>query len=135
MAGVVVLDASALIALYSENDSHHKWALRMFVETAHLEFMMNVLNFSEALVGPARAGRKAQFLKNTEGLGIQVASLQPKSAEELADLRVSSGLRMPDSVVLLQAKEVSGAVATTDSSLAREAIRMGLEVYSPSTAE
>lgn len=135
MAGVVVLDASALIALYSENDPHHKWALEMFVETAHLDFLMNSLTYSEALVGPTRAGRKEQFLKNTRGLGIQVAALAAESAEDLAEIRVSSKLRMRDSVVLLQASSVAGAIATTDTALAREAKRMGLQTFSPTIGE
>lgn len=131
MAGVVVLDAGALIALLSEKDEHHLWAMRMFFETCEYELQMSVLTFSEVLVHPQREGVAKKFLNNINGLGLQIKAFAAQSAVEIAELRAKTALKMPDVVVLHQAMESNARLATTDSALAQRAKKQGLFVYQP----
>lgn len=132
MAGIV-LDASVLIALYASNDANHKWAISFFKQTLDRELKMSVLNFSECLVHPMRAGALQQFQDGIFGLGIQISGLDPESATELAKLRAKTGLRMPDVLVLHHSLTSNAALATTDQQLSRSARELGLDVFSPSS--
>lgn len=131
MAGVVVLDASALIALYSSGDAHHSWALEMFRNTAASKLEMPVLSFAEVLVHPTRQGKREKFLSSISGLGLEVIELPAQAALELASLRHQTNLKMPDVVVLQRAVAVGGTLATTDRKLAETASGLGLVVSSP----
>jgi predicted nucleic acid-binding protein len=130
MAGVVVLDASALIALYDSQDKHHPWALQMFIDTIQLELAMPALTYAEVLVHPIRAGKRSKFEKSIRGLGISFHGLAPEDALELAELRVKTNLKMPDVVVLHRALSLNAAIATTDKNLAEQARKLSLEVFS-----
>lgn len=127
----LILDASALIALYNDKDKHHDWALEMFIQTIDFELTMPVLTFAEALVHPQRHGKKKQFQTGVKGLGIEVKPVLAESAEQIAELRASTKLRMPDVLVLNDAINTQGAVATTDDLLAKTAASFSLAVYSP----
>jgi predicted nucleic acid-binding protein len=131
MAGVVVLDAGALIALYSNKDEHHTWAMQMFRDTSALELEMNALTFAEALGHPTRAGKAKKFLSNTSGLGLKIKTLDEDAAIEIAKLRSNTSLKMPDAVVLHQALVSKGSLATTDKLLARVAQGLKISVYHP----
>lgn len=129
----VVLDASALIALYSSKDINHLWAIGFFKQTLDRELSMNVLNYSECLVHPIRAGKLDQFSAGVAGLGVEVVQIVSSDASSLAQLRAGTGLRMPDVLVLHQAKNLGAAVATTDQQLAKVARDLGIEVFSPAS--
>ena len=131
MAGVVVLDASALIALYSDKDPHHQWGLQLFRDTVDKELEISALSLAEVLVHPTRSGTHEKFLSSIEGLGLRIGDLPSDSAEELAQLTVEAGLKMPDVVVLRQAMKSSALLATTDEKLAKAAAARGLAVSSP----
>ena len=131
MAGVVVLDAGALIALYRGKDAHHEWAKSMFIDTVGDEWVMNTLTYAEVLVHPIKQRKASQFRKGIAGLGIDINSLTDEDSVELANIRASSNLRMPDAVVLFEAIRSKASLATTDDSLAREALRRGLRVMCP----
>jgi predicted nucleic acid-binding protein len=130
MAGVVVLDASALIALYDSQDKHHPWALQMFIDTIQFELAMPALTYAEVLVHPIRAGKRSKFEKSISGLGISFHRLAPEEALELAELRVKTSLKMPDVVVLHRALSLNASIATTDKALAEQARKLSLEVFS-----
>lgn len=131
MASVVVLDAGALIALHSSKDPHHQWALGMFSDTVTSDWAMNPLTYAEVLVHPTKAGQKAKFEKSIKGLGITLGVISPEDAEKIAGLRVKTGLRMPDVVVLHEALKLEAAIATTDKSLALQARKLSLGVFQP----
>lgn len=126
-----MLDASVLIALYGSKDLSHKWAIEFFKQTLDRDLRMNVLNYSECLVHPIRAGKLEQFSAGVAGLGIEIVAIAPGDANSLAQLRAETGLRMPDVLVLHQAKSSSSALATTDQKLARAAREIGIVVFSP----
>ena len=131
MADVVVLDAGALIALYDSRDPHHDWSVELFLSTARFSLAMSSLTFAETMVHPARAGRLDDFVGGVSGLRLDIVSLGLNDAEAIADLRASSGLKMPDVCVLQCALAQSAILATTDRALAETARMKSLTVVSP----
>lgn len=131
LARVVVLDASALIALVSSKESHHLWALDMFRDTAAFELQMSSLTQAEAMVHPAREGEVEKFETMIQSLGIEITPIELGDSSSLAKLRVKSSLKMPDVAVLNQALKVNGTVATTDKKLADAAKHLGCGVFHP----
>jgi predicted nucleic acid-binding protein len=131
LAQVVVLDASALIALASSKDPHHSWALQMFRDTVSFELQMSALTQAEVLVHPARAGKLEKFLKLIGELGLEITQIEEVDSSKLASLRATTNLKMPDVVVLHQAMKVKGSIATTDNKLAQVAKAKGVGVFKP----
>lgn len=68
---MIVFNASILIALLDDDNVHHNWTLQMFIDTVSKDPSMSVLNFAQALIHAAKAGRSEQFLKIPWGLGSQ----------------------------------------------------------------
>jgi predicted nucleic acid-binding protein len=132
LAQLVVLDASALIALASDTDPNHNWALEMFRDTAAFGLQMTALTQAEVLVHPARAGKLEKFLKLIGALGLEITPIEESDASQIAKIRASTSLNMPDAVVLSQAIKVSGSIATADKHLAKVAKDNGLGVFIPS---
>jgi predicted nucleic acid-binding protein len=132
LAEIVVLDASALIALFSDTDPYHEWALRMFADTMGWDLQMTALNLAEAMVHPFRSERLDQFTKAISGLGIEVTSVDSSDSPRLAQIRADTNLRMPEALVLNQAMKVGGAITTTDNELARIAASLSVGVFKPS---
>ena len=131
MAGVVVLDASALIALYDSGDRHHAWAREMFIDTIDSSLAMSALTYAEVFVHPTRAAKAREFEKTLAGLGMDVVGVRPEDAVEIARIRATTSLKMPDSIVLHAATRLSASLATTDRSLAGEASRLDIVVLEP----
>lgn len=126
-----MLDASALIALYSEADRHHQWALQMFNQTANSRYSMPALTLAEVLVSPVRMGKQHHLLTSIAGLAIDIAPIASGDALTLAELRVQTGLKMPDVVVLHHAHSTGAELATTDERLSKVAKRLGVSTHSP----
>jgi predicted nucleic acid-binding protein len=131
MAGVVVLDASALIALHDSEDRHHAWARGMFLDTIDATLAMSVLTYAEVLVHPTRAAKVAEFEQNIAGLGIEIVTVAADDGPALAHLRASKSMKMPDVIVLHLAAGLGASLATTDRELAGEAALRGVTVLEP----
>jgi predicted nucleic acid-binding protein len=131
LANLIVLDASALIALASSKDPHHDWALKMFRDTASFGLQMSALTQAEVLVHPARAGKLDKFLKMLGSLGLEITPVEESDSRELASIRAKTDLKMPDSVVLQQAIKTESSIATTDQRLVRAATALGVGVFHP----
>lgn len=131
MARVVVLDASALIALVDSRDTHHHWALDMFRDTASFELQMSSLTQAEAMVHPARAGQLQKFQKMIKSLGVEITSIESSDSASLANLMAKTSLKMPDVAVLSQAIKVNGTIFTSDQKLAQAAKSLGCGVFHP----
>ena len=104
----------------------------MFRDTAAFGLQMTALTQAEVLVHPARAGKLEKFLKLIGALGLEITPIEESDSSQIAKIRASTSLKMPDAVVLSQAIKVSGSVATTDKQLAKVAKDNGLAVFSPS---
>lgn len=125
----VVLDASVLIALVNGDDAHHEWAVSFLLETVEEELCISALSLAEALVYPTRAGRAADFHESISGLDLDVAEFSAANATALAEVRVKSGLKMPDAAVLHLALDRSAGLATVDTQLAAQARAHGITTY------
>lgn len=132
MAGVVVLDASALIALFDSSDSHHDWALKMFRDTVEFDIALSALTYAEILVHPVRAGRESDFERSVKGLGADLLPITADAGIQLAQLRAQTSLKMPDVAVLHSALRATGSIATTDKGLAAAARKLSVGVFQPS---
>ncbi len=126
------MDASALIALASDTDPNHSWALEIFRDTAAFGIQMTALTQAEVLVHPARAGKLEKFLKLIGALGLEITPIEESDSSQIAKIRAATSLKMPDAVVLSQAIKVAGSIATADKQLAKVAKDNGLGVFSPS---
>ena len=132
MAEIVVLDASALIALAASKDPHHDWALKMFRDTTSFQLQMTALTQAEVLVHPAKAGKLEKFLKLISELDLKITPIESNDSSKLANIRATTNLKMPDAVVLHQAVKEKGSIATTDGQLAKVARSNGVGVFLPS---
>lgn len=131
MAGLVVLDASAIIALFDQSDPHHDWAMEMLRDTSSLDLATAALTYAESLVQPSRAGKQARYESAFRSLGVVVYPLEPEQATLLAELRAKTGLKMPDAVVLQLTLQLKAELATTDKLLAKVARGLKIGVFQP----
>jgi len=125
---VIVLDASVLIAHLDSTDAHHDDARRVLHSAAGQDLAASVLTVAEVTVGPARDRRGHVVDEVLDALHITRVPLRPDDAATLADLRATTGLRMPDCCVLHAAQTVGGAVATFDQRLADAARQLDIVV-------
>jgi predicted nucleic acid-binding protein len=125
---VIVLDASVLVAFFASADTHHDLAAQILRAHADQEWGASVITVAELLVGPARSGpiEVAKANNALARLGIAELALPPNPTEGLAHLRVSTGLKLPDCVVLLTAERHAAPIATFDARLATVAHRRGI---------
>jgi toxin FitB len=61
-------------------------------------------------------------------LGVETVAIGAAAPAELAGLRASAGLKLPDCCVLLAAEQVGGGLATFDERLAAVARQRGVPV-------
>ena len=114
---MIVLDASVLIGFIFDQDAHHAAAVALLRDEAGNAFGVSPVTLAEALVAPTRLGRVAAAERMLLEIGVTEIPLPRDAALQLAELRVKSGLKMPDCCVLLAAITSNGAVATFDSRL------------------
>jgi len=121
VAGVIVLDASVLIAYLDGEDSHHGAAETLLTRAIDDDLAANPLTLAEVLVVPAREGRMDLVLAALHDREVEALPFPADTAVRLAQLRASSGLRMPDCCVLLAAEDAGARVASFDGRLAQAA--------------
>lgn len=130
---MIVLDASVLIALLSPTDTHHERAAALLAEHTGSSFGLHTLTLAEVLVGAVRAGRGNQLLADLRALGVVVVTPPEEDPAEsepmiLAELRATTGLKMPDCCVMAIALRESASILTFDTRLAEAAIALGIRV-------
>ena len=123
---MIVLDASVLIAHLDARDTLHAQAEEALLSIASAPFAASPLTVAEVLVGPARAGRLDDAVAALRTIGLAEVPLTPTASARLAELRASSGLKLPDCCVILAAETSHAeAVLTFDRRLEVEAARLG----------
>lgn len=127
MARVIVLDANVMIAVLDPQDSHFGAARRFFGVHTSERLAAHRLTMAEALVLAARSGREVAAAAAISALGVGRFD-EPDDPIELARLRASSGLKLPDCIVLHAAIREKAKLATFDARLATAAARFGVEV-------
>jgi len=128
---VIILDASVLIAHLENGDSHHARATDMLLDHCDDEFASSAITLAEVIVGAIRASRGGYAREALAELQVQTLGLGADAAWELAQLRVRTGLKLPDCCVLHAAQsQPSAQVATFDARLAAGAAALGIGVAS-----
>jgi len=115
--GLIVLDASVVIAARDRDDAHHDnvtAALRARDRSADLAVPASA--YAEAMVGPTQRGAAA--VRRADALFDELARIEPVTrpvAKMAAALRLR-GLRLPDALVVAAGIELDAdAVWTTDA--------------------
>lgn len=121
MARLIVLDASVLIAYLDGDDEHHVAAETLLAEATDDDLAVNPLTLAEVLVVPVRDNRLEAILTALRDLEVGELPFPPSTAVRLAQLRVSTGLKMPDCCVLLAAQSAGATIASFDERLVRAA--------------
>jgi predicted nucleic acid-binding protein len=125
---VIVLDANVLIGFLDANDSHHAAAVELLERRFASGFASSVLTVAEALVHPTRAERQDAAMTALASIGVRVIPLEASDASELARVRNSYRLRMPDAVALHTAIRTGSELATFDMALTAAAMNAGVSV-------
>lgn len=118
MARLIAADASALIAYLDPSDAHHDVAIQGLVEVDN--FVLHPLTLAEILVHPVRDGNEIAVTNTLAAIGM-IQSPMTIDALALARLRVKSGLKLPDCLVLATAIWHEVGVLTFDNALATAA--------------
>jgi predicted nucleic acid-binding protein len=130
---VITLDASVVIAHLNPADANHQAATGYLQDSAGEEFRIHSLNLAEVLTGGVREGRGHEMMADLAAIGISVADRQDGEAMRMAELRVSSKLKLPDCCALDVALTTGSTLATFDDALADAARRRQI-IVAPETA-
>ncbi|HZS94316.1 MAG TPA: PIN domain-containing protein [Chloroflexota bacterium] len=125
---MIVLDASVLIAYLDGHDEHHAAAEALLAHLIDDDLGANSLTLAEVFVAPLRDGRLRAVQEALSDLEIHELSFPIDTAVRLAQLRLTTGLKMPDCCVLLAADVTAGSVASFDQRLAQAAEASGVTV-------
>lgn len=123
---MIVLDASVLIAFLDGHDAHHERAREALLAHVRSSFQASVVTLAEVLVGPARRHEAPRIRSVLAALEIAPVELRAADDLALAQLRASTGLKLPDCCVLLAARSVGARVLSFDERLLRSAGELGL---------
>lgn len=124
---MIVLDANVMIAILDGSDAHFPAAQRFFLDRATERLVAHRMSVGETLVQPARAGRAPAAAASLAMLGVGYLD-EPDDPVTLAELRASSGLKLPDCIVLYAALRERAKLATFDARLAVAAAQFGVDV-------
>jgi predicted nucleic acid-binding protein len=125
---LIVLDASAVIAVFYPADPHHERATTLLEQAASGGFMVHPMTLAESLVGAARSGRLNQFRRQLHNMGIEVFSPEEDEPLLIAELRANTGLKLPDCCVLAAALSLSSPLMTFDEKLGAAARQQSIVV-------
>src|SRR5690554_2582971 len=123
---MIVLDASVIIAFLDASDPHHPQASAL-VNRYTSGFRMHQLTIAEVLVGAFRKGRANQLYADLTAIGVRLQEPMQHEPLILAELRATTGLKMPDCCVLAVARHESALLATFDERLSQAASALGIQ--------
>ena len=118
---MIVFDASVLIAYLDADDDLHADADTLMAAAIDDDFGANSLTLAEVIVAPVRAGRLEVVKRTLRELEINELPFPNDTAVRLAQLRVTTGMKMPDCCVLLAAEEAHATLASFDDRLVQAA--------------
>jgi len=117
-----------LIGLFDATDANHSRAEQLMLKHADEPLTLSVLTLTEFLVRPALMGLASQAEALINDMGIIVSPLLDPDAKHLSSVRASTGLKLPDAVVLWLAQSSSAKLMTIDEHLVKAAVQVGIEV-------
>ncbi|GAB3224842.1 type II toxin-antitoxin system VapC family toxin [Mycolicibacterium hippocampi] len=127
---MIALDASVLIAHLNPADPHHEAATDILLAGTPGEMLAHTITLAEVLVGGVRIGQGVSMRDDLRAAGIAVAPHDDEEPLRLAELRASSGLKLPDCCVLDVAIRHQASLATFDKALAAVAAKRGVPTRS-----
>lgn len=126
-----VLDANVVIGFLDGANANHEQAVALLGSRLGEPLGMHEVTIAEVLAGPAQLGRAAaqQVWAAIQELGVSPLD-RVASPLDVALMRSSAGLPIPDCLVILSAGPVSDAnpILTFDERLASKARQMGYTV-------
>lgn len=125
---MITLDASVLIAHLDPENVHHVLATELLLAALTEPLLVHPITLAEVLVGGARIGRERQMDADLRAMGIQLVELDDQQPLRLAQLRVTTRLKLPDCCVLDAAMSHDARLATFDRALSTAAVSQGLPV-------
>lgn len=125
---MIALDASVLIAHLNPTDQHHQAATAILLAGTPGQMLVHTVTLAEVLVGGVRIGQGASMRDDLRAAGIAVAAHDDDEPLRLAELRATSGLKLPDCCVLDVALHHQASLATFDDGLAAAARQRGVRV-------
>ena len=128
MAGVIALDANVLMGFLASSDPHDAAAAELLKRRFVDSFGSSILTVAEELVHPTRVDRQDAVMTALMSIGVRVIPLEASDATELAHVRNSYRLRMPDAVALHTAIRTGSELATVDEALIAAAGRAGVSI-------
>lgn len=123
---MIALDASVIIAHLNRADPHHEAATEILLGGTPGRMLVHSMTLAEVLVGGVRIGQGASMRDDLHRAGIVLAPYDDDESSRLAELRVSTGLKLPDCCVLDVAIRSGAMLATFDSTLKDAAQRRGV---------
>lgn len=127
---MIVLDASVLIGHLDARDPHHERATELLEASDAEPLGASAITLAETLVAPARAKRLEEAKAALARLGVEELGLGDDAPTRLAELRATTGRKLPDCCVLATARQHGGSVASFDGDLRKAARKLGLAVFS-----
>lgn len=129
MAGLIVLDASVLIAHQDPTDVHHERAIELLEAHVDQSLRASPLTVAEVLVEHVERGNVEGGRRWLRDLRVEEVGFGGDASMRLAALRVQTRLKFPDCCVLLAAQDAAAdTIATFDDRLAAAARRLSLSV-------
>ena len=125
---MIALDASVIIAHLNRADPHHEAATEILLGGTPGRMLVHTMTLAEVLVGGVRIGQGASMRDDLHSAGIVVAPSDGDESLRLAELRVSTGMKLPDCCVLDVAIRNRAMLATFDANLAEAAHKQGVAV-------
>jgi predicted nucleic acid-binding protein len=123
---VIVADACWVIALRDPRDRHHAAAIAVNVAIGDDDVLLNPVTFAECLVAPARLGTLDEAANGLRA-ACEITTVDEEAPMRWAQLRATTGLRLPDVIVLdTAATHTAEAIATFDDRLRRIAAVQGI---------
>lgn len=114
---MIVLDASVLIAYLDVDDRHHASAEGLLAREVDDDFAASQITLAEVLVVPVRDDRLQAARSILRDLGVEERPLPNDAAVQLARLRTTTRLKLPDCCVLLTAETEEARLASFDARL------------------
>lgn len=124
---MIVLDASVIIAYLDSEDDHHERSEALLAREIDEDFGASPLTLAEVLVAPARENRLDDVRAVLHDLEVRELPFPRDTAVKLAQLRIATGLKMPDCCVLLAAEHAAARVASFDDRLTKAAAARNIE--------
>ena len=115
--GVVLLDSSFLIALFTKNDLHHQSAVE--ANPGQSKLIASTITLSEVMAGAFSARIEKLVEPLLERTINEFISVDQAIARESGRIRAESGLKLPDAIICATALVHKAELWTFDGRLAK----------------